>query len=152
MRRFWSTIMIMFCMGCSSAVIPGYLLDKHPYTQRFYADFDECTSAVRQALTEQGWQVETQTDPAIYEQGREKDPEAQQILYISNVRVTAIGVGSRYARVNAFINSKAGISEVELRYMSITDLPAKDLRSYRNDGAAKRTFARIQEILDSQDD
>lgn len=138
----------MALVGCSSTAIPMYLLDKHPYTERFYATFDQSKAAVEQTLTDLGWQIETQSDPAVYEQSRASDPEAEQILIITQVRVTSVGVGSRYARVNVFISAKEDISEIEIRYLTISDLPVKDIRDYRNDSAVNRLFGRIRTILE----
>ncbi len=147
MKKTLFLILALCCSGCATTRIPAYIQDTNPYVKRFPANFDVMDAAVRQTLADMGWTVEETTDPVVYEQDRINDLDEKQELILTTVRQTAMFLGTRYAKMNVYVRSKNEISEVELRYVTITVTPVKTLTSYRNDSAAQRIFDHIEKLL-----
>jgi hypothetical protein len=146
MKKFFIAVMLVL-MGCSTTMIPFYLPNKKPYVKRFFTNYDTTLAAVNQTLGDLGWVVEKNTDPAVYEQMRTSDLDEKQILMITEIRQTPLVVGSRYARMNIYLRSKKGISEVEIRYITLSQTPVKSFKDYNNDSEVKRIFGHLEEIL-----
>ena len=145
-KAYWALTFIFF-MGCTTATIPSYLPDNQPYTMRFYADYERTLETISQSLKDLGWKIEKTTNPIIYEQNLIETVNQQQALIITEVRQTPMVVGTRYARLNVFLRSQENVSDVEIRYLTITSLPLKSIRSYENKGAVERIFGHIKESL-----
>lgn len=147
MRKF-VLIILVFLTGCTTAQIPQYLQADHPYMRRFYADFEQTQAAINQALTDLGWEIEKTTDPLVYEESVVNNLDGQKVLIMTKIRQTPLFLGTRYAKMNIYIRSKNKISEVEIRYYTVTSLPLRNLDSYRNDSAAERILKHIGEVLE----
>lgn len=147
MRNFFWILILMTFVGCSSVRIPTYLQDQSPYTRRFHADFEKASSGVTQALKELGWGIEEITDPLVYEQDRIHDLDEQRTMIITKTRQMPLFIGTRYARMNIFIRSKKNISEIEIRYLTITSFALKSFKNYRNKKEAERIFHQISNFL-----
>ena len=146
-RFFWVALCLLIAQGCTSAVIPNYLPDEKPYTKRFQADHKIALQAVRQALRELGWDIEQTLDPLVYEQDQIADSGKDDILIMTAIRQTPLFVGTRYAKMNIYIRSLKDVSDVEIRYLTVTSLPFKNVTSYSNDSAVDRVFEHIEKIL-----
>lgn len=135
--------------GCASVTIPNYIREEHPYRKTFYASFDDVLNATVQAMEEMGWQIAKKTDPAIFERNKSTDnPQIKQILLFTDVRQTAFILGTRYARMNIYLQSATeSATDVELRYLKVTSVSLKNFQNYRNDRFAEKVFARIAAIL-----
>jgi len=140
-------VLALLCVGCATTRIPAYIQDINPYVKRFPAGYDVTSAAVEQALADMGWEIDDTTDPIVYEQDRINDLDEKQVLMLTTIRQTSMFLGTRYAKMNVYLRSKNEISEVELRYVTITVTPLKTLTSYRNDSAAKRIFEHIEKIM-----
>ena len=140
-------IVSAFLMGCASTQIPNYLPDKKPYTKRFYTNFSKVLEATQKALHEMGWQIEDTTDPAEFEQNRNYIADSQQTLMMTKIRQTPLFIGTRYAKMNIYLRSIDNLTEVEIRFLTVTSLPFKNIKNYHNDGAAQRVFNCIDELL-----
>jgi hypothetical protein len=140
-------ISLLFFLGCTTATIPVYLRDKKPYVRRYYTNYDTTLAAVNATLKDLGWVAEKSVDPAVYEQARSTDLDEKQLLIITEVRQTPLVVGTRYARMNIFLRSKKEISEVEIRYLTMSSVTFKTVKDYANDSEVKRIFGRLEEIL-----
>lgn len=138
---------LLYCAGCASVQIPGYVQNKNPYSQRFYADFVKTRAATEAALQELGWKVAERLDPLVYEQSAVNDLDEAKELWVTEARQIPLFIGTRYARVNVYIRSKKDISEVEIRYLTITSMFFKNCTSYRNKAAAERILKRIEQKL-----
>lgn len=149
MRKWILGLLVLTVWGCTAARIPTYLQDIKPYTQRFYANHEEALAAVQQTLKDMGWQLDETTNPVIYEQDRTSDLDEKQVLLITTIRQTGLFLGTRYAKMNIFIRSKKNISEVEIRYITVTSLPLKTFTTYSNDSSVKRLFSHLEKILPS---
>ena len=136
-------------MGCASVTIPNYIRDEHPYRKTFYASFDTALEATVHALEDSGWKVAKTTEPSVFERNKDTDkPGVRQILLFTNVRQTAFIFGTRYARMNIYLQSADDSStEVELRYLKITSASLKNFQNYRNDRYAGKFFGRIEFLL-----
>ncbi|MFA5260963.1 MAG: hypothetical protein WC450_07040, partial [Candidatus Omnitrophota bacterium] len=81
-------LLIFISGGCAKAYVPHYLQSRNPYVRRFHAGFETARRAVILALAEEGWIVQEETDPVVYERHPFNDLDAQQVLLISNDRET----------------------------------------------------------------
>jgi hypothetical protein len=139
--------LLVFCMGCTATNIPAYLKDTKPYTKRFYAAYDQTLESTKQALEDMGWKIERTVDPLVYEQSRATDLDERQVLIFTQVRQMPMFVATRYAKMNIFVRGKGGISEVEIRYLTVTSTPVKTMETYQNAPEAERIFERISELV-----
>lgn len=140
-------ICFLFLFGCATATIPFYLPNKKPYVKRFFANYETTLATVNQTLKDLGWKVEKAIDPAVYEQMRTSDLDEKQILLLTEIRETRLVVGTRYARMNIYLRSKKEISEVEIRYLTISSTTLKTIKDYSNDSEVRRLFEHLEEIL-----
>ncbi|HSA30785.1 MAG TPA: hypothetical protein P5160_03190 [Candidatus Omnitrophota bacterium] len=145
MRRtiLLSLLLTVFCVGCASIQIPGYLQDKKPSVRQFYGGFERTSQAVRRALAELGWEVEDEVLPEVYEVSPRQGVQ-QEVLMISVIRQTSFFIGTRYARMNVYIRSNGEVSEVELRYMKVSTLFFSKKRSYGDENFSRRFFELIE--------
>ena len=145
---FWVLIGIVL-IGCASVTVPNYIRDEHPYRKTFYAPFDTVLDATVHALEDFGWKVAKTTEPSVFERNKDTDkPGVKQLLLFTDVREMALIVGTRYARMNIYVQSAADNStEVELRYLTVTSVSLKNFQNYRNDRYAGKFFARIESLL-----
>ena len=136
-------------IGCASVTIPNYIRDEHPYRKTFYASFDTVLDVTVHALEDSGWKVAKTTEPSVFERNKGMDkPGVKQILLFTNVRQMAFIFGTRYARMNIYVQSAADNStEVELRYLRVTSASLKNFQNYRNDRYAEKFFGRIESLL-----
>ena len=150
MRRilFWACCGFLIS-GCATVDIPNYIQDKSPYKQTFYAGFDQVVDATSKTLTKYGWTVANKYDPTVFEQNKElKQADAKQIMLSTDVRQTAFFVGTRYARINAYIRTvDSSSTEVEIRYLTETSMPVKTFKNYKNDRSVKNILNDIGLML-----
>lgn len=142
--------MVLILMGCSTANIPIYLQGQNPYTQRFYVEHAQALIATKQALEDLGWKIDKTIDPLVYEQKNESAVNPNETLIITDIRQTPMFIGTRYAKINAYVRSQDNSSEIELRYLTVTSLVFKNFETYRNDKAVDRIFRRIEEVLNKK--
>ncbi len=147
MKRSIVVLLCLLLAGCTSAVIPHYLPDTNPYSRRYEADYDRTYAAVRQTLQDLGWEIEQEADPLVYEQDGALGEGKKDVLIMSNTRQTALFIGTRYAKMNIYIHGQDDMSDVELRYMTISSLPFKNIVSYNNDAPAERILDYIGGLL-----
>ena len=150
MRRIVSLLLIFTLTGCASITIPNYIHDRHPNLKTFYAPYDQVHAATLKALGDLGWRIEQETDPALYERGRQsQDMSRQQTLIFTDINQLSFFAGSRYARLNVFLHVTADkATEVEVRYLKVTSVMFKTFYNYKNDRLAERIFKRIEKELD----
>ena len=149
MKKILSFLFLLTLTGCASVAIPNYIQDEHPYRKEFYGAYDDVLNAVTQGLHDLGWEVAKAADPSVFEQGpSSQTPGQRQILIFTEIRQTALFVGTRYARINVYLNAPSPTTvNAELRYITVTSVPFKSFNSYRNDGFAKRLFDHVEKIL-----
>ena len=142
-------MMMVLLSGCTTVSIPNYIQDKNPYKRVYYADFEDVLKTTTKALENYGWVVTNKYDPTVFEQTKElSSPQAKQLMLTTDVRQTPLVVGTRYARINAYVRTVDEKStEVEMRYVTVNSLPFKSFNSYRNDRAIKHLLDSIGEIL-----
>ena len=148
-KSFCCLLLLPALVGCASTVIPNYIQDKNAYKKQFYAHFDDVYEAAVKTLKEYGWTVNKAADPAQYERipaGEEN--QGQQVLLFTEIRQTPMFIGSRYARMNIFIRvSASDLTEIEIRYLTATNVLFKTWTSYRNDSAIRRLLEEIEKKL-----
>lgn len=142
-------VLLFLLTGCASVTIPNYIRDEHPYRKTFYAPFDTVLEATVHALEDSGWQVAKTTEPSVFERNKATDtPGVRQILLFTNVRQMPLILGTRYARMNVYLQSTPdNTTEIELRYLTVTSVSLKNFQNYRNDGYAQKFFTRIESLL-----
>ncbi len=137
-------LMLFVFAGCSSVQIPAYIQEKKPFNQRFYAGYPRVVAACQQALLDLGWVVEKEVAPQVFEVVSADSPEGENILLVTETRETRMILGTRYARMNIYVRSKGDISDVEVRYMVITDLFLYKPKVFGDEAFAQRFFSRMQ--------
>jgi len=148
MRKILSVFLLLVLTGCSSVRVPNYIQDRHPYKRTFYVQFDKVRETAIQTFEEFGWTIKKESEPALFERERESGSSGKQTLLLTEIRETSLFIGSRYARLNAYLRETANNeTEVELRYLTVTSVPFKSFNMYKNDGAVERIFKHIEEEL-----
>lgn len=149
MKKIVSVFLILTLSGCASINIPSYITDKHPRQNTFYATYDQVYNATTKALNDLGWSIETESDPALFEREREsQDSSHQQTLIFTDIHKISFFVGSKYTRLNVFLQIAADkATEVEIRYVKVTSLLFKTFTNYKNDHLTDRLFKRIEKNL-----
>lgn len=149
LRNLFLLLVGIVLAGCASVTIPNYIRDEHPYRKTVYASFDAVLDAAVHALEDAGWKVAKTTEPSVFERNKATDnPAVKQILIFTDVRQMAFIFGTRYARMNVYLQSAAdGSTEIELRYLTVTAASLKNFENYRNDRYAKKFFARVESLL-----
>ncbi len=145
MKRL-SLLLTIFLVGCTSVNIPNYIPDKYPYKKTLYGDYGKVVRATEKTLGEFGWTITSRNDPSIFERTNAEDQHRNnQILIFTKVRATSLVVGTRYARLNAYVRSADDKTcEVELRYVTISSTSVKNFYNYRKDHLIERMFKRIE--------
>ena len=144
---FFSCLAAFVFGGCAKAYVPHYLQSRNPYVRRFHAGFEEARRAVILALAEEGWIVQEETDPDVYERHPFNDLDARQVLLISNARDSGGLFGRRQEIANVFLRHKHEIAEIEIRVATVTENWFKTRARYRNDPLAERIFSSIKQSL-----
>jgi len=150
MKKFLNILLLLTLTGCASITIPNYIYDKHPKLKTFYAPYDQVHTATLKVLGDLGWKIEKETDPALYERGRQlHDTSRKQTLIFTDINQLSFFAGSRYAKLNVFLRVTADkATEVEVRYLKVTSVMFKTFYNYKNDRLAEHIFNRIEEELD----
>jgi hypothetical protein len=109
---------LFFLSGCASGQMPGYISRvDHPYDRTFYGSFEKVTSAFMYVLKKQGWTIDSEVDPAIYERDDRYDNNSyQNLLIITDVRKHFLQLSA--AHLNVFIHSNGNTCSVEVRFSS----------------------------------
>ena len=149
MRRIIGVFLVLILSGCANINIPNYIQDKHPRHQTFYAAYDQVYDATTKALDDLGWVIEAESDPALFERERESQGSSrQQILIFTDIHQFPFFVGSKYSRLNVFLQITADKAiEVEIRYIKVTSLLFKTFSNYKNDRLTDRLFKHIEKNL-----
>lgn len=148
MHRAWAvglSFSLLFVSGCVTAKIPDYLTDKNSYKRQFFVTFEEALQATRTALEDLGWTIINQADPAVYEQT--PTPLMRQVILFTDIRQTPMFLGSRYAKMNLILRQLKEQTEIEIRYLTVSSLPFKNIESFKNDAAVARIFEKIADEL-----
>jgi hypothetical protein len=142
--------LIFISGGCAKAYIPRYLQSRNPYIRRFHAGFEPARRAAILALAEEGWIVEEESDPVVYERHPFNDLDARQSLLISNDRETWSLWGRRHAIANVFLRHKNDVAEVEIRVITVTEGWLKARARHRHDSLVEGLFKRIEQSLEGK--
>jgi len=151
MKRILCLLVLMGLAGCTTAQIPTYLQDKNPYVKRVYASHEVVLDAVTQTLEDLGWTIEGTAHPSVYEQEEEaEEQEEQKLLIFTGIRQTPMFLGTRYAKMNVILRSQGEVSDIEIRYLTVTSVFFKNIKTYHNDSAVERIFGCIEKILNKE--
>ena len=149
LRIYAFAVSALTLTACSSVTITNYIKDENPYKKAFGRNFNQLLEASTRALMDSGWTIAETTDPAIFERQRVIDDEnIKQLLLVTEIRHTALILGSRYARVNIFLKTiSENSTEVEIRYFSVTTIPFKSFQSFKKDKIVNKLFTKIESNL-----
>ena len=140
--------MILSFSGCASITVPNYIQDKNPYKQVFYGSFDSVREATIKTFEDSGWVIDRESKPALFEQERDLEGDNQQTLLFTKVRQISFFLGSRYARMNAYVHEIANNeTEVEIRYLVVTSTMFRSFNGYKSDSTVKPILSRIEKNL-----
>ncbi len=128
--------LVVLC-GCTTVQIPNYIKADHPYTCKVYGNFDKIASNVRAVLMRNGFKIDSETNPSVFERPEaESQSDGKDVLIFTSIRQHSMFLYSSYTHLNVFIHAIAEGAEVEIRYGKVTPLVIKQFRSSRNDKLA----------------
>jgi uncharacterized protein (DUF302 family) len=144
---FLACVLAVFLCGCTTVKVPNYIPSNHPYSQKMYGDYEDIVAAVREVLVKNGWKVQGQMDPSVYERAQGGDSSDRDILLFTNVKQHSMFLYSSYTHLNVFIHPTAEGAEVEIRYAKTTPLFIKQFQGSKNDKLAKKLLSQIEREL-----
>src|SRR5271156_6255582 len=103
--RYFILSLIFILSGCATVQSPGYISRvDHPYERKYYASFEKVTSTFMYVLKKQGWTVNSEADPAIFERDDRYDNNGyQNLLIMTTVRKQVLHLTGMH--LNVFIHS-----------------------------------------------
>lgn len=147
MKKLSFLLTVLLLTGCVSAKVPQYIPDENPYVKEYYVSFDNALAATKHVLEDLGWEIANISDPEIYEHGTISNGDSA--LIFTEVRHTALFLGSRYTRMNVIVRGVENKSIIEIRYFTVNSLPFRNITTYKHDMAVNRIFRHISELLES---
>lgn len=150
-KKFICLLALFSLMGCTSTMIPIYVVDKYPYKKTSLAGFDETLQAAKETFKDFGWAIARETQPSEYERSAADREGSRQILLLTEIRQTSLFIGTRYLRLNVYLReTQDKTTEMEIRYLAVNAFFFKTFYHYKNDKLAERIFKHIQALLDSK--
>ncbi len=135
--------MILVLVTSCAPHIPDYIRAGHPYVRKIAGDYDGIVAAIRRVVPQQGFEIQDEINPSIYERRSGGEDQSRDILFISKPkRNTWWVVYSTYSHLNIFVHQFSDGAEVEVRYEAMS--PISNLR---NDKLADRILDSIQKEL-----
>ncbi len=149
-RRAAGIGLLAVSTGCAAVHVPLYIPRRGGEVRRYYADHGKALQAVEAALKDLGWAVRDRVAPSVYEVDPERDAAERRVLLITEAHRYA-GFPSRYGRLNVYVRSSGGVTEVEVRAVGVTALPGRDVTHYGLRGIVRRFWRglapRLPEVL-----
>ena len=138
----------IFLSGCATTQMPEYISKvDHPYDRKYYASYERVTSAVVYVLKNQGWTINSEADPSIYERDDRYDNDGyHNILIITNIKKKFGVFYSTYTQLNVLVHSLANTCDVEIRYQSKKPL-VKEFVSTRNDQLVENILDDVEQEI-----
>lgn len=134
--------------GCTTLQVPSYIKGDHPYSRKMYGDFDKISAVVRDVVVRNGWKIQSQVNPSVYEriEGKGQDT-SKDLLLFTNVKQHSMVLYSSYTHLNIYLHAIADGVEVEIRYGKLTPLGIKQFSSTRADSLANKLLDQIERDL-----
>lgn len=144
--RYLILSLILSLSGCATAQVTGYISRAdHPYDRKFYASFEKVTSTFMFVLKKQGWTIDSEVDPAIYERDDRYDNNGyQNLLIMTSVQKQLLHLRNAY--LNVFIHSIGNTCDVEIRYEAQTHV-VKQFTSVRNDPVVENILDAVEQEI-----
>jgi len=149
MKYFLYVLLLITTFGCSTVNVPPYIQDKHPVTKVLPENYNKVLLTTKKILAQEGWTITKESDPAVYEKGKELDaPNAKQTLvFARTVEKSLIGTG-KYAQLNVYLRTVDEINtEIEVRYLVVNSAVVKSFYDYRNDKLVNNLIEKINQQL-----
>ena len=140
-------VVLAVIVGCTSVPIPNYIKADHPYTRKISGDYDKIMTAIESVLSQEGWPIQDQLNPAVFERHPGGEDQSKDVLFFTAIKQHPKFFYSTYTHLNIFVHAIAEGAEVEIRYGSLTPLPVKQLQGTRNDPLANRLLDKIEQEL-----
>lgn len=127
-------VLLVFCAGCVSLQMPGYISRAdHTYTRKIYASFEKATATFIYVLKKKGWRVSEESLPSLYERDERYDNNGwQNLLIITNIKKKNYLIYTTSSHLNVYIHGLGNSCDVEIRYEAQTPF-VKRFTSVRND-------------------
>jgi hypothetical protein len=142
--KFFLAFLCLAAAGCTTVRVPNYIQDNHPYVQKIYGDYGKISAVVRDVLVKNGWKVQSETNPSVYERPEAGSSGENDILLFTNIKQHSRILYSSYAHLNVFIHPIAEGAEVEIRYQKVTPLLIKQVKRTRNDKLGQKLLHQIE--------
>ena len=148
MRNALLAFSFFILTGCTTVHIPNYIKSELNYQRKVYGDFDQIVSSVRSVLAKEGWKIENEIHPSVFE--RTESEDSKGILIFTGVKQHSMFLYSSYTHLNVFVHAIAEGATVEIRFHKVTPLLIKQFRSNRNDKLANRLLDKIEKEAETR--
>lgn len=139
-------VCLLFLLGCSSAAIPHYIKAERPYLRKVSGSFEDIVATVKDVLYKQGWLIQQETDPTMYER-RDGKESGGDVLLFTEIKQHSKLAYATYTHLNVYIYANADGAEIDIRYEAITPRPVK--RSvYRNDRLVNKILDAVEQEVE----
>lgn len=132
--------------GCATGNLPDYIKASHPYIRKIAGNYDKIIEAVKIVLSKEGWAVQTQVNPSVYERRSGGEDQSNDVLFVTQSKRDSKIVYSTYTHLNVFVHALADGAEIEIRYEALS--PATT--GLRNDKLANRILDKIEQELENK--
>ena len=149
MKKLVCVALLVVLSGCVTVKIPKYLPSENAYKKKFFLPFDDVLVAAKQALIDTGWQINDMASPSIFEQEASTQTQGKQILIFTETRQTPLILLSRYKSINVYLRSVDDGTEVEIRYMGMTQILFINSKNYKNDDVVNKVYDHMAQLLES---
>lgn len=148
MRYLILSLMFIF-YGCASAPMTGYISRAdHPYNRKFNASFEKVISSIVYVLKNEGWVIDSEADPAVYERDDRYDSSIyQNLLIMTSIKKNGHVLYSTFTHLNVFIHSIGNTCDVEIRYEARTPLVHQFI-SVHNDQLVQGILDAVEQEID----
>ncbi len=146
MKR-WMVILCLFFSGCVSVQISNYIKSDNPYERRVYGDYGKIVSTVQDVLKENGWPIEQQSNPAVYERFEDSLNPDKDVLFFTSIKQKPRFLYSTYVHLNIFVYTLDRGAQIKIYYQSVTPLFIKQNRNTRNDSLVNALLDKIEQRI-----
>ena len=141
-------MLVLGMIGCATIDTPHYIQAENPYKRTYYGSFADVLDVVRAALKEEGWQIDKEVDPTLYERNPlYSSGDKEHILIFTQIKRTQRFVYSKATHLNVYVNRISDGVEVDVRYGSVRNFHLWKARSYQNNALIKQLLDRIEQKL-----
>ncbi|MEI7998485.1 MAG: hypothetical protein WCH62_03150 [Candidatus Omnitrophota bacterium] len=147
MKKLGLIILLLTLTGCTTLEFPDYIKADHPYVRKITGKYQDIVDAVAVVLFKEGWKIQRQVNPSIYERREGGEDQSQDVLFFTEIKQHPKVVYSTFTHLNVYVHPIAEGAEVEVRYEAISSTVIKQFHGSRNDKVSNRLLDKIEQEL-----